>query len=240
MIALIADEPRWVEVRSLLLSGRARVEVASTTPPAFVAVRPDIAQGSVIGCPPHHVIQAMAADADEILVEPEHAEWVAQALPGWTFELAMLHVLGGAPRLAQAAPAVVRTISRDELAGWSEIPKDLREELGEAVAETPVFAAFAGDRPAAFCYAGAVTESLWDVSIDTLEPYRRRGYATQCAAFVIEQMRAVGKEPVWGSLVSNVASARLAAKLGFVAVDTIFVFSRPNMVERGSRSSREG
>jgi GNAT superfamily N-acetyltransferase len=230
VIALIADEPRWVEIRSLLLSGRARVEVASTIPPAFVVVRPDIGQGGVIGRPPHRIIQAMAADADEILVEPEHAEWVAQALPGWTFELAMLHVLGGAPRLPHVAPGLVRRISRDELAGWSEIPGDLREELHEAEAETPIFAAFAGERPAAFCHAGAVTESLWDVSIDTLEPFRRQGYAVRCAAFVIEHMRAVGREPVWGSLVSNVASVRLAAKLGFVPVDTIFVFARPNMI----------
>jgi GNAT superfamily N-acetyltransferase len=230
VIALIADEPRWVEIRSLLLSGHARVEVASTTPPAFVVVRPDVAQGGVVGRPPHRVIQAMAADAEELLVEPEHAEWVAQALPGWTCELAMLHVLGGARRLPHVASGLVRPVSRDEMAGWREIPDDLREELCEAGAETPVFVAFAGERPAAFCYAGAVTESLWDVSIDTLEPYRRQGYATRCAAFVIEQMRAVGKEPVWGSLISNVASARLAAKLGFVPVDTIFVFVRPNLV----------
>ena len=229
MIALIADEPRWVEIRSLLLSGRARVEVASTIPPAFVVVRPDIAQGGVIGQPPHRIIQAMAADADEILVESEHAEWVAQALPGWTFELAILHVLGGAPRLPHVAPGLVRRISRGELAGWPEIPRDLREELHEAEAETPIFAAFAGERPAAFCYAGAVTESLWDVSIDTLAPFRRQGYAARCAAFVIEHMRAVGREPVWGSLTSNVASVRLAAKLGFVPVDTIFVFARPHM-----------
>ena len=227
MIALIADEPRWVEVRSLLLSGRARVEVASTSPPAFVVVRPDIAQGGVIGRPPHRVIQTMAADADEILVEPEHVEWVAQALAGWAFEVAVLHVLGGAPRLPQVPPGLVRAISRDEVAGWPDIPDDLREQLHEAEAETSIFAAFAGERPAAFCYAGAVTESLWDVSIDTLEPFRRQGYGMQCAAFVIEQMRAAGKEPVWGSLASNVPSARLAAKLGFVPVDTIFIFARP-------------
>jgi GNAT superfamily N-acetyltransferase len=230
VITLIADEPRWVEVRSILLSGRARVEVASTTPPAFVVVRPDIAQGGVIGRPPHGAIQALAADADEMLVEPEHAEWVAQALPSWSFELAMLHVLGGAPRLPHVEPGLVRAMSRDELGGWSDIPDDLREELREAEAETTVFAAFAGERPAAFCYAGAVTESLWDLSIDTLEPYRRQGYATRCAAFVIEHMRAAGKRPVWGSLVSNVASTQLAAKLGFVPVDTIFVFTRPNLV----------
>ena len=229
MIALIPDEPRWVEVRSLLLSGRAHVEVASTSPPAFVVVRPDLAQGGIVGRPPYRVIQTLATSADEILVEPEHVEWVAQALPGWAFEAATLHVLGGAPRLPAVPRGLVRQISPDELSACpEEIPADLREELFEAAADTAVFAAFAGARPAAFCYASAVTEGLWDVSIDTLEPFRRQGYGLRCAAYVIEHMRVAGKEPVWGAMVSNVASARLAAKLGFVPVDTIFVFARPN------------
>lgn len=227
MIALIPDEPRWVEVRSLLLSGRAHVEVASTSPPAFVVVRPDMAQGGVIGRPPDSVIQRMAASADHILVEPEHVESVAQALPGWAFEAATLHVLGGAPRLPAVPRGLVRTISREELAVWPEVPEPLREELLGIEEETSIFAAFAGARPAAFCYPSAMTESLWDVSLDTLEPFRRQGYGMRCAAYVIEHMRIAGKEPVWGALASNVASARLAAKLGFVPVDTIVVFARP-------------
>jgi RimJ/RimL family protein N-acetyltransferase len=227
VIALIADEPRWVEIRSLLLSGRAHVEVATTSPPAFTVVRADIAQGGVIGRPPHRAIQMMAASAEEILVEPEHVEWVAQALPDWRYESATLHVLGGKPRLPVVPRGLVRVVSRQELASWLEIPAALREELLEAEEETRVFAAFASGKPAAFCYAGAVTERLWDLSIDTVEPFRRQGFATLCAAFVIEHMRAAGREPVWGSLASNVASARLAAKLGFVPADTIFVFEHP-------------
>lgn len=227
MIALIADEPRWVEIRSLLLSRRAHVEVATTSPPAFTVVRADTAQGGVIGRPPHRAIQMMAASAEEILVEPEHVEWVAQALPDWRYESATLHVLGGKPRLPVVPRGLVRAVSRQELASWLEIPTALREELLEAEDETRVFAAFASGKPAAFCYAGAVTERLWDLSIDTLEPFRRQGFATLCAAFVIEHMRAAGREPVWGSLASNVASARLAAKLGFVPADTIFVFEHP-------------
>jgi GNAT superfamily N-acetyltransferase len=229
VIALIADEPRWVEIRNLLLSGRARVEVATTAPPAFTVVRADIAQGGVVGRPPHRAIQMMAASAEEILVEPEHAEWVAAALPEWTFEQATLHVLGGNPALPVVPRGAVRAASRHDLTAWPGIPADLRRELLEAEEETRVFAAFADDRPAAFCYAGAVTERLWDVSIDTLEPFRRQGLATLCAAFVIDYMRAAGREPVWGSLASNVASARLATKLGFVPADTIFVFEKPRL-----------
>ncbi len=227
MIALIADEPRWVEIRSLLLSGRARVEVTTASPPAFTVVRADIAQGGVVGRPPHRAIQIMAASAEEILAEPEHVEWVAAALPDWRFEVATLHVLGANARFPAVPRGLVRTVSRHELSEWAGIPAELREELLAAEEETPVFAAFAAEKPAAFCYAGAVTERLWDLSIDTLEPFRRQGFATICAAFVIEHMRVSGREPVWGSLASNIASARLAAKLGFVPADAVAVFEKP-------------
>jgi RimJ/RimL family protein N-acetyltransferase len=227
VITLIADEPRWVEIRGLLLSGRAHVDVATVSPPAFTVVRADIAQGGIVGRPPHRAIQMVAARAEEILVEPEHVEWVAAALPEWEFESATLHVLGGSPRLPVVPRGLVRTVSRHELSWWPDIPEDLRGELLEAEEETRVFAAFSSEKPAAFCYAGAVTERLWDVAIDTLEPFRRQGFATLCATFVIEHMRASGREPVWGALASNLASARLAARLGFVPADTIVVFERP-------------
>ncbi len=41
----------------------------------------------------------------------------------------------------------------------------------------------------------------------------------------IPELAEQGRMPVWGSLESNTASARLAAKLGFNPVDTIIVFS---------------
>jgi len=72
---------------------------------------------------------------------------------------------------------------------------------------------------------------LWDVSIDTLEPYQRRGHATQAAAFLIEHYRGLGKEPVWGALVSNHASRALAARLGFEEVGSLSIFSAPRVVD---------
>jgi RimJ/RimL family protein N-acetyltransferase len=42
---------------------------------------------------------------------------------------------------------------------------------------------------------------------------------------MIRHMRdTVGKEPVWGAVEFNAPSMRLAAKLGFVPVDRVFVF----------------
>jgi len=68
---------------------------------------------------------------------------------------------------------------------------------------------------------------LWDVSVDTLEPFRRQGYAGLCVAYVIDQMNRERRRPVWGAVESNEASLRLASKLGFRPVDRIIVFERP-------------
>jgi RimJ/RimL family protein N-acetyltransferase len=82
--------------------------------------------------------------------------------------------------------------------------------------------------PASFCYAGATSATLWDVSIDTREPFRRQGYAGLCVAYVIDQMNRERKRPVWGAAESNEPSLRLASKLGFRPVDRIAIFWRPD------------
>ncbi len=45
-------------------------------------------------------------------------------------------------------------------------------------------------------------------------------------AFMVERMRVLDREPVWGALASNVPSLRLAATLGFTPVEELVVFSR--------------
>ena len=87
-----------------------------------------------------------------------------------------------------------------------------------------IAAAFVNRQPVSFCYAGAMTESLWDVSIDTLPGYRRRGYAALCVTYLIYHMLAKGRHPVWQALEDNPASWRLARKLGFVPVDELALF----------------
>lgn len=223
---MVPDLPRWVEIRSMLLSGGSVLEDGSRDPPAFVVLQRRTARMGVIGHPPHHTIRAAAEHADEIIVQPENAEWTAAALPEWTGEAASIHVLGPSVRLPQVSPGTVRRLTADELSQARGLSSELRQELVEAMAEGPVTAAFAGGRPVAFCYAGSVTERWWDISIDTIEAYRRQGYAARCVSFCVEEMARAGKQPVWGAFVSNQPSLRLAGKLGFEPVDTIHVFSR--------------
>ena len=161
---------------------------------------------------------------------PENADWVTLALPNWTSESATLHVLGDLSLLPESSSESVRLLNPGEICAISDLPFTLREELEiESCAGTTIAAAWLAEPPVAFCYAGAVTETLWDVAIKTLTPYRRRGYATKCFHYLARLMAQDGKQPVWGATKSNLASARLAAKLGFVAVDSLLVYSRPSI-----------
>ncbi|MGQ9427658.1 GNAT family N-acetyltransferase [Gilvimarinus sp. F26214L] len=78
----------------------------------------------------------------------------------------------------------------------------------------------------AFAYVASETESLWDVSIDTIQSHRRRGYAAAAVLYLMRKMRAEGKSAVWGALESNRASASLARRLGFVENDGLWVLTR--------------
>jgi RimJ/RimL family protein N-acetyltransferase len=69
------------------------------------------------------------------------------------------------------------------------------------------------------------TETLWDVSIETLEGYRRKGLAARAARTMIRYMRRRGRAPVWGALEANLASRSLAARLGFVENAGVAVFT---------------
>ena len=184
---------------------------------------------SVVGRPADGwVAEAVARNSDSgaVIAMPENVSSVARTLPRWEVRPAVLHLLGEGG-LARAPEGDVRLLCG--LEGIGALPSGLRAGLraeleGALRRYTPLAATFMEDVPVSFCYVAAETEGLWDVSIDTLDGYRRRGYAAWCAAFMVRHMREeTGKRPVWGALETNVASMRLAASLGFVPVDRYFV-----------------
>ena len=226
LLQALPDLPRWVEIRGMLLSGRGKAMGSSAD--AFVVSQPDVGLAGVVGKPDAEVIRQVCVGCREVLAVPEDAEVVGSALPDWTVEPASLHVLSAGDRLPGVEPGLVRTIEPAEWAGLPGLPEDLREELLiEARAGTTIAAAFADGQPVSFCYAGFETELWWDISIDTVDGYRRRGYAARCVTFQIARFDKLGKCPVWGALASNNASARLASRLGFVKADELIVFQPP-------------
>lgn len=225
----LPDIPRWVETRALLLSGRGQLfGVDETGTFSFVVSSSEMELISVVGAPANGaILDAVAARGNdaEILVMPENSEYVAEALPDWTITPAQLHLLRDKSRLP-ALSNNVRLLAPLEIESLTHLPHDFKKELVTACRYSPVAATIIEGAPVSFCYAGSQTESLWDISIDTLQGYRNRGYAAACVAFMIELMNRQDKQPVWGALETNAASLRLARKLGFVAVDGIMVLQR--------------
>jgi len=235
----LPDIPRWLEVRSLLLSGRCEVLGLEEEGPKPSFVARELGEGEdqmvyVVGRPSPEIIREAASrsrNGGMVMATLEDTFHIEGALPGWKATRATLHLLGEALNLPGLAEGEVEPLGAPELrASWiEEIPEDLRSFLEDAIvgAEAPAAAAWVGGRPVSFCVASDQTEGLWDISIDTLESHRRRGHAARCVSWMVDEMRRRGKESVWAAEETNTPSIRLAARLGFVPVDKL-VLLRPS------------
>lgn len=159
-----------------------------------------------------------------IIAPTDVAPIIERALPHREREQATLFHLP--PEDAADLPAqlgVARLLETREYPQLDNLPPVLRGELREACRYSPIASAFADDRPVSFCYSGWETETHWDVSIETLESYRRRGFGAAACICLIQHFARLGKTAVWGSLDSNPASSALAYRLGFTPVDQLMV-----------------
>ncbi len=226
----LPDEPRWIDVRGILLSGRCRVLPAGDASSDYVVRSTDFPLAMVVGRPAAAWIELSIADRApglEVLAQAESHDHVARILPEWRPEPAHVHTLPRSWRPDDAAEPALGWIDSADRLEAAGLPEPLRGELTTALAWTPVAAWFEAGRPVAFCYPGVVTPIWWDVSVDTLEPFRGRGLAGRCFMHVARRMHARGKRPLWGALQSNTASLRAAEKLGFRRVAGFTMFQRP-------------
>lgn len=250
-LSRVPDRPRWIDTRGMLLSSRSVVFAAPGSHGAdVVAAVPDAALASVVGRPPRttmrNALLSLAGDVN-VLSQMEDADYVAAALPGWRRQRAIIHVLPDAWAREDEPVTGARVFTRQTAPRFDHVPEHLRRELldalkgrtvsrfvpghlppaGAVVARTtvPMAAAWADGRPVSFCYPVWQTETLWDVSIETLPAYRGLGLAARAARTLIRHMRGSGRAPVWAALETNTASRGLAARLGFLETAGIAVFS---------------
>jgi RimJ/RimL family protein N-acetyltransferase len=196
---------------------------------ACVVRDPDAGDVFVIGEPPLDAVREAAhasVHGGDVIVTEHHADRVASVLPGWRRSRVLLHTLADMRRLPAPSEGPVALLDPATLDAIA-MPAVLREELRAIAPRSPIAVSLAQGEAVAFCYAGAITESLWDISIDTLSDHRRRGHASRCAAHLVRHLHVQGLRPVWAALEENPASWRLAASLGFALADVLVLFAPP-------------
>jgi GNAT superfamily N-acetyltransferase len=226
LAAALPDVPRWIQTRSLLRSAQGELRMSAGGEGAVVIQR-DPPLATLVGSADAALLRdtvAGVSDDFELLVQLTELDGVRSALRDWEVALAVLHVPGRPFPATWQADSGVETSAPPDPRRLAELPRDIRRFVGVASA---MAVRLVDGRVAAVCAAESVTESLWDVSVDTLEGHRRRGHATACFQALAAHMAAQGRQPVWGAEEANVASKRLAAKLGFRAVDRLAVVSPP-------------
>jgi hypothetical protein len=222
----IPDIPRHVEALGMLLEGVGHV--TWTNGVSAITYAPPEHLACVVGRPPFGEVLA-TLDALPLETEVVLGEDVARGYglwPGpWCGEPAIVHVEPAEIRSASSNHEA-RLLGPLEDISFDHVPPDLRGELERALSARQMAVACDAGIPVAFCYVGWETETLWDVSVDTLAGWRARGYATAAAAALMAAMRAQGKRAVWAALESNTSSLGAAARLGFRCVDRIYVYTR--------------
>lgn len=230
IIQELPDIPRWIYARWIVLTGEGRVYARDgfeTT--ASIIQHPTNGLTCVIGQPDADlVLRAIEAGGDQlrILTSVENYRYIENILPGWELSPVYIHILPHKLQKVTTHHYPVRFLDADELSTAQHVPDELKSELMDAMLRSPIAALFVDGNPVSFCYVAAETETLWDISIDTLAKYRNKGYAAQAATYTINFMHKKGKRPIWGAEESNPASIKLAQKLGFKAIDRLYLHFR--------------
>jgi GNAT superfamily N-acetyltransferase len=227
LLRRVPDQPGWVETRGLLLLDRSEIWESDG---GYVVRDPKFQLIALIGRRRLSTLARVLGQSLEpstLITAIGDFDYVAEELP--EFE-------GGKARIGVLPPGYVfssgpekegriRRVSSSDRGRFGGLPLRLQREVGERLGESPMMAAFVEGKPVSFCYAHRETETLWDVSIETLEQFQRRGLAMRCfnglASWMAKERR---KLPVWGAMEDNMASILLAEKLGFMWVTELAVF----------------
>lgn len=203
----LPDEPRWVEAHGIaadptswqraagrgFVVGNDRARLAVASPDADPAALVDLLAYTLL-----LPSRELAASTEREIVR------------------AILHTLpepDALPDLEGAFPLGLASLDHVS----APLADELRAQSG------PIWAAFVDGEPVSFAYAPWRSAKWFDISVDTLPGARQLGLGTIVATAMIRHERSEGREPVWGADEDNHASLALARRLGFVAVDELWV-----------------
>jgi GNAT acetyltransferase len=235
----LPDEPRWVEAHGLL----AEAGSWHRSWPGGGLIASDAAQLAVVlgccdGAEAQGALVAVAVEHPALTVlcaEGEAAAALA-ARTGRRAQLATLHTLAEPLEPSDLEVVLLPEIDETEVGtelgtevelALGHVPRALRHELAVARRNGRVWSVWVGGLPVSFAHANWRSPRWFDVSVETLPGHRQLGLGEMVARALILDETAAGRAPVWGSLDDNHASRRLAARLGFAAVDQLWVIAPP-------------
>src|SRR4051812_12858836 len=133
----------------------------------------------------------------------------------------VIYELSGDPNPVPAPVAEIRRLGSGDaeaIDGLSPETHWISETWGGppgAAASGLAFGAFHGGRLASVALPFYVGERFEDIGVVTEDGSRARGFSAACAAAVVEDILGRGKRPTWSTSPDNIASRRVADKLGF-------------------------
>lgn len=83
-----------------------------------------------------------------------------------------------------------------------------------------------GNNAASWAFTAAVSSKEIDIGIETAGEYQHLGLASAVAQKMIEYCFEQHKKPVWACRADNIASKKLAEKLGFVKISECWIIKR--------------
>jgi hypothetical protein len=220
--------------------------------PAYVAGGPSHPVGAVVGVPPG-VLLAFGDDPRALweLIQPLRGWTAIAAGPGvahdlghaiqratsWTirYQEVLLFILPSPViRLAHAA---VRLMTPEDVelvaAGPGGSVGAAYWSVQALLAEGCVAGAVVDGRLVARAHTSCQSPRYADVAVATAEESRGKGLATAAASLVCEQVQRSGRIPVWSTGGDNLASQRIAAKLGFVLQSRLTHLAPSRAAEQG-------
>ena len=97
---------------------------------------------------------------------------------------------------------------------WSKVSPSLSATLANVMERRAVFCAQVDGQPVSFAWAPLRSEGWFDVWVQTLPEFRRRGLGQRVASALLRSERSEGRSPVWCAADSE--SLGLGESLGFV------------------------
>lgn len=113
-----------------------------------------------------------------------------------------------------AEPAGVITLSPSEADMLRPLWPNDPDLHAEVEARQPCIAILEGSSAAAICFCARITSQAAEAGVETLQPYRGRGYASAVVAAWALAIRRLGRIPLYSTSWDNVASQGVARRLG--------------------------